>query len=108
MLECFEAVHRTFWDICDDPEKLYLFGGKPIILGGDFAQIPPVVQRGNRTDTVSASIKQSFLWSRLQLLSITQNMRLGNSSTPNNCAFANFISTYKALTLPAYLLHSRS
>ncbi|CEG66756.1 hypothetical protein RMATCC62417_03280 [Rhizopus microsporus] len=40
---CFEAARRTFQDIRDDPEELYLFGGKPVVLGGDFVQIPPVV-----------------------------------------------------------------
>ncbi|CEG77301.1 hypothetical protein RMATCC62417_12081 [Rhizopus microsporus] len=111
---CFEAVHRTFQDICDDPEELYLFGDKPVVLGDDFAQIPPVVRRGNRADTASASVKQSFLWSRLQLLSLTQNMRLGSSSTPIDLAFANFISTmsynyrlYGISALPAYIYRTR-
>lgn len=54
---CLEAVHRTLQGICGDPEELYLIGRKPVILGGDFAQILPVVRRGNRADTVSASVR---------------------------------------------------
>lgn len=54
---CLEAVHRTLQDICGDPEELYLIGGKPVVLSSDFAQIPPVVRRGNRADTVSASVR---------------------------------------------------
>ncbi|CEG76448.1 hypothetical protein RMATCC62417_11344 [Rhizopus microsporus] len=42
---CFEAVHRTFQDICDDLEELYLLGGEPVVLDGDSAQIPLVVRR---------------------------------------------------------------
>jgi hypothetical protein len=40
----FEAVDRTLRDIrdCEEP-----FGGLPVILGGDFAQILPVVKRAN-------------------------------------------------------------
>ncbi|CEI98579.1 hypothetical protein RMCBS344292_12685 [Rhizopus microsporus] len=107
---CFEAVHRTFQDICDDPEELYLFGGKPAVLDGDFAKIPPVIRRDNRADTVSASVKQSFLWSRLQLLSLTQNMRLTNLLNQNDIAFARFIANvsydhtlYGSMTLPSYI-----
>ncbi|KAG1179849.1 hypothetical protein G6F70_002138 [Rhizopus microsporus] len=107
---CFEAVHRTFQDICDDPYELCMFGGKPVVLGGDFAQIPPVIRRGNRADTVSASVKQSFLWSRLQLLRLTQNMRLTNLLNQNDIAFAQFISImsynhrlYGSMTFPSYI-----
>ena len=44
---CFEAVSRTLNDICH-ANKHDLFGNIPILLGGDFAQILPVVRRGNR------------------------------------------------------------
>ena len=81
---------------------------------GNFAQIPPVVRRGNRADTTCASVRQSFLWPRLQLLSLTQNMCLGSSSTPNDLDFANFISTmsynhrlYGIFSLPAYIYQTR-
>jgi hypothetical protein len=89
---CFEAIHRTLQDICDDPDELYLFGGKPAVLGGDFAQIPSVVRRGNRAGTVSASVRQSFLWSRLQLLRLTHNMRLASRQNENDIAFTRFLA----------------
>ncbi|CEI86280.1 hypothetical protein RMCBS344292_00723 [Rhizopus microsporus] len=107
---CFEAVHLTFQGICDDLEELYLFGGKPVVLGGDFSQISPVIRRGNRADTVSASVKQSFLWSRLQFLSLTQNMRLTNLLNQNDIAFARSIANvsydhtlYGSITLLSYI-----
>jgi ATP-dependent DNA helicase PIF1 len=49
----FEAVDRTLRDIrnCEEP-----FGGLSVILGGDFAQILPVVKRANRARTVAANL----------------------------------------------------
>jgi hypothetical protein len=57
----FEAVDRTFRDIMGRPDEL--FGGKVVVLGGDFRQILPVVPRGNRGQIVAASLKQSnIIW----------------------------------------------
>jgi hypothetical protein len=70
---CFEAVDRMLQDICNNS---YLFGGIAVVLGGDFAQILPVVRRGNRAVIVNACIRQSYIWSSLKLLSLSQNMRV--------------------------------
>ena len=50
---CFEAVDRTLRDILRNDE---LFGGVPTIFGGDFAQILPVVRKGQRPHIVSACL----------------------------------------------------
>ena len=55
---CFEAVHRTLMDVRADNA---LFSGLPIMLSGDFAQILPVVQRGNWAAIVNTCLQQSFL-----------------------------------------------
>ena len=52
------------------------FGGKTIVLGGDFRQCLPVVLRGQRADIVQASIKFSYLWKYARVLKLTTNMRL--------------------------------
>jgi len=44
---CFEAVNRTLNDLCNRGEER-VFGGIPVVLGGDFAQILPVIRRGTR------------------------------------------------------------
>ena len=44
---CFEAVNLTLNDICEIANSAGYFGNIPIILGGDFEQILPVVPRGN-------------------------------------------------------------
>ncbi|GJS55984.1 putative PIF1 DNA helicase/replication protein A1-like protein [Tanacetum coccineum] len=44
----FEAVDHTFWDICKDHVRgghNKVFGGKVVVLGGDFRQILPVLYK---------------------------------------------------------------
>jgi ATP-dependent DNA helicase PIF1 len=64
---CFEVVHRLFCDLRSVPNNspdTPLFGGTPAVLGGDFAQILPVVPGGSRADTVTACLQRSFIWPR--------------------------------------------
>lgn len=68
---CFTAVHRTLTDLLDNEN---LFGGIPMVLGGDFAQILPVVRKGTRATIVEANIQRSFIWPRFQKLFLCQNM----------------------------------
>lgn len=70
---CFEAVHRMLADVHSNTQAP--FGGVPVILGGNFAQILPVVKRGTRADVVAACLRQS-LWPSLRILSLRQNMRV--------------------------------
>ncbi|KAK9672770.1 hypothetical protein RND81_12G123500 [Saponaria officinalis] len=76
----FEAVDRAFRDImhADDPTaKNKGFGGKTVVLGGDFRQILPVVPRKGRTDIVDASISKSTqIWPHCKVLKLVKNMRL--------------------------------
>lgn len=76
---CFEALDNTMRDILSehDPTKAIIpFGGKPIVLGGDFRQILPVVRKGSRSAIVGASITNSRLWQHVVLLRLHTNMRL--------------------------------
>ncbi|XP_045792256.1 ATP-dependent DNA helicase PIF1-like isoform X2 [Trifolium pratense] len=74
-----EALDRTLRDIMrfecansmDRP-----FGGKTVVLGGDFRQILPVIPKGSRADTVHATINSSRLWQHCVVLKLTENMRL--------------------------------
>ena len=72
---CFEAVNRTLNDVCRTGDQR-LFGGLPIVLGGDFAQILPVIRRGARQLTVLASIRHSSVWNRLRILRLRRSMRM--------------------------------
>ncbi|XP_057451874.1 uncharacterized protein LOC130743658 [Lotus japonicus] len=68
---CFEALDRTLKDIMSSENRANAnkpFGGKVVVLGGDFKQILHVIQKGSRQDIVTATI-----------------LKLGNGeSTPND------------------------
>ncbi len=51
-----------------------LFGGKTFVMGGDFRQIPPVVNKGNKLKIIENSIK-SFIDNNFIKLKLTINMR---------------------------------
>lgn len=71
----FQAVDRTLRDIMGRPDVL--FGGKVVVLGGDFRQILPVVPRGNRGQIVSASLKRStIIWPHVRVYQLHENMRV--------------------------------
>ena len=53
-----------------------IFGGKIVVFGGDFRQIPPVVKRGCREDTVASCLKRSPIWQQIESIKLTVNMRL--------------------------------
>ena len=103
---CFETVHRLMCDLRGDEE--HLFGGVPVIMGGDFAQTLPVVRHGNRSAVVAASLQNSFIWPQLQILRLQQNMRLNVGG--DNAAFADWLSCIsyekeliERIELPSYI-----
>ncbi|KAJ6935238.1 DNA helicase [Populus alba x Populus x berolinensis] len=70
---CFEALDRSLRDVLrlNNP-----FGGKSILLGGDFRQILPVIPGGTKEEIINASFTSSLLWSAFTFLTLNQNMRL--------------------------------
>ena len=52
------------------------FGGKRVVLAGDFRQILPVVPRGNRAQIVNASLKHSPLWPCFRQFRFSMNVRI--------------------------------
>ncbi|KAM3383146.1 hypothetical protein P3S68_008721 [Capsicum galapagoense] len=94
---CFEALDKTLRDILrfEDISNLdRLFGGKTVVLGGDFRQILSVITKGNRQDIINATLNFSYLWADCHLLKLTKNMRLeGNHESYLNARieFTNWI-----------------
>jgi ATP-dependent DNA helicase PIF1 len=67
-----DAVDRLLKDLMGNDSP---FGGKVILLGGDFRQCLPVVKHANRVVIVQSSIKYSRLWPSFQQLKLERNMR---------------------------------
>ena len=78
---CFEGVDRSLKDVTGKYSKM--FGGIPTVFG-DFAQILPVVKKGTRASTVSASFQSSYLWQNMKLLRVTENMRIRKGLKTSN------------------------
>jgi hypothetical protein len=91
----FETVHRTFCDIMGtDPILGPPFGGKIMIVAGDFRQNLPVVPGGSRSDVVSACMKSSYLWPHAHIIRWRTNVRcLLRNSDEDTEAFAQYIET---------------
>lgn len=95
----FEALDRSMRDLLRFVNPLSLemtFGGKTVVLGGDFRQILPVIPKGTRQDIVGASINSSYLWHSCKVLKLTKNMRLQrlglNESSAKIDAFSKWIA----------------
>ncbi|XP_057756276.1 uncharacterized protein LOC130975502 [Arachis stenosperma] len=76
---CYEALDKSFKDILRSSSSYnedLPFGGKIVVLGGDFRQILPVIPMGSRQDIVQATINSSYLWSSCKVITLSQNMRL--------------------------------
>lgn len=62
-----------------DPSKRSLpFGGKTVVLGGDFRQVLPVIEGASRREVLNSSLINSSLWQHVTVLKLRRNMRLSN------------------------------
>ncbi len=75
-----QALDRTLRDLME--KRDVAFGGKVLILAGDFRQTLPVVPGANRPQIVKICINKSHLWRHFKVLSLTQNMRVRASGNP--------------------------
>ena len=98
MMHNFEAFDRTMRDIMkvvDEDNLNKPFGGKVVILGGDFRQILPVIRKARRRDIMKSSVNSSNIWHSCKVLKLIKNMRLigdGTSDSANEIReFAKWI-----------------
>ena len=78
---CFEAVDRSMRDILsvnDNSKRCLPFGGKTVVLGGDFRQVLPVVEGASRREILDSSLIKSPIWRYVNVLRLQKNMRLCN------------------------------
>eukprot|EP00959_Pyramimonas_sp_CCMP1952_P370830 7766459-Pyramimonas_sp.AAC.1 len=69
-----EVVDRLLRDLMGTPDLP--FGGKVVVISGDFRQLLPVVPGATRSQTVAATHPLSYLWRRVRVLRLTTNMRV--------------------------------
>ncbi|GJU29777.1 DNA helicase [Tanacetum coccineum] len=58
----------------NEPETL--FGGKTVVLGGDFRLTLLVKKKATKMELIATFIAESHLWCHFKVLSLTENMRL--------------------------------
>jgi len=75
MMNClaFEAINCHLKDICDNENT---FGGKMVILGGEFRQILPMVTHGNRGSIIVTTVYRASFWNDCHIMHLHINMRL--------------------------------
>ncbi|KAK9065378.1 hypothetical protein SSX86_016761 [Deinandra increscens subsp. villosa] len=71
---CFECLDRTLQDILD--KRGVPFGGKSVLLGGDFRQTLPIKKRAGKAKVIASSLPKSYMWPHFRIIKLTENMRL--------------------------------
>ena len=71
-MKILEQVDLLLQDVMGDNAP---FGGKTIVLAGDFLQLPPVVENGTNDDAVQSSVLRCHLWRHFQPLCLTRDLR---------------------------------
>ncbi|XP_076899387.1 uncharacterized protein LOC143553238 [Bidens hawaiensis] len=76
--QCFESLDRSMKDILNNEQCP--FGGKFVLLGGDFRQTLPIIPKASKTTIISSSLPRSYLWNKFVLFKLTENMCLQRPS----------------------------
>ncbi|UYV67586.1 hypothetical protein LAZ67_5001306 [Cordylochernes scorpioides] len=83
-----EAVDITLKDCRQDQRSVR---GVVLLLAGDFRQILLIIPRGTIADELHACLKAYPLWSFVERLTLSTNMRAVNSGDPNSLLFSQFL-----------------
>ena len=83
-----EAMDRSLRDIMDLEEP---FGGKILILSGDFRQTLPVIPGASTASIINSAINSSYLWKHFKVLKLEENMRVLTSGDSDLKAFDEWI-----------------
>ena len=76
-----EAFDRLLQDIMGNKEQH--FGGKHVIIGSDFGQTLPIVEKASQATQFRMSIKRSYLWAKFQQYRLISNERCRNEEWKN-------------------------
>lgn len=59
-----EGLDRTLRDVMENDK---IFGGKTVIISGDFRQVLPVIKKASRAQITSAALNKSKLWKHFRI-----------------------------------------
>ncbi|XP_019190156.1 PREDICTED: uncharacterized protein LOC109184593 [Ipomoea nil] len=95
----FEALDKTMRDllrfsILGSAEKT--FGGKTIVLGGNFRHILHVILKATRPVVVGTTINSSYLWINCKVLRLTNNLRLQTLASEEDRQMVDLFSKWIA------------
>lgn len=80
-----EALDRTLRDFRGNNQPM---GGALILLAGDFRQTLPVIPRSMPADELNACLKASYLWNRVEKITLSTNMRVHLLQDPSAQTFS--------------------
>ncbi len=96
--DMFEIIDRSLRDILNNDEP---FGGKVIVLCGDFRQVLPIVKSNDPGEVVNAAINKSKLWKFIDVFHLTKNVRVGlHGNSPKLQEFAAILQLIGEGTYP--------
>ncbi|XP_076927126.1 uncharacterized protein LOC143590569 [Bidens hawaiensis] len=72
--KCFETLDRSLKDLFNNPTQP--FGGRSVLLGGDFRQTLPIIPGASTTTIIASSLPRSYLWPHFNVYKLTENTRL--------------------------------
>ena len=73
----FECIDRSLREITGKHDEV--FGGKLVLVAGDWCQLLPIVPNGHRARVVGTTLKKSRLWNDdVRVFRLTENMRVLN------------------------------
>ncbi|XP_045031637.1 ATP-dependent DNA helicase pif1-like [Daphnia magna] len=73
-----DAINHLFQTVMKN--RVDPYGGKVLLLGGDFRQFLPVVRHGNRVKIIEGTITNNATWPLFRQLQLVQNMRTADGS----------------------------
>jgi hypothetical protein len=79
-----EIIDEKFKEIM---ETNHLFGGKILLMGGDFRQTLPIMKYATKSQLLDLSVKKSLFWNKFKKFKLTKNMRVN----PEEKEFAEFL-----------------
>ena len=99
-LQVLKLIDRLLRDLCHENDKHKPFGGKTILLCGDFQQILPVIQHESRGTLIENCVTSWHEFPYFHKITLTINMR----ALSNEIEFVEFLK--KKLVVMKPTIHS--